>query len=128
MPSVAFGAAALIVSRSFMSAARLSFGAAAMYSATVFWRAVFAAGFFFVSVAMRSTSLRKPTWVIAGGRRNLGNPECEPDGDRDDEASPAETCRPPSTQRALPMYREPNQRNARERNRRGAVPRTRQPY
>src|SRR5438552_6328224 len=52
MPSVAFGAAALIVWRSFMSAARLSVGAAAMYSATFFGRAVFAAGFFFVSVAM----------------------------------------------------------------------------
>jgi hypothetical protein len=45
MPSVAFGAAALIVLRSFMSAARLSFGAAAMYSATVLVDVVRAARF-----------------------------------------------------------------------------------
>src|SRR5688500_2504805 len=67
MLSVALGAAALIALRSFVSAARLSFGAAATYSSTVFAGAGFASAFFFaagflvVLVAMRSTSLREPT-------------------------------------------------------------------
>lgn len=58
MSSVAFGAAALIVLRSFVKAARCSFGAEAMYSSAVFAGAVIAderfvgAAFFFASFAV----------------------------------------------------------------------------
>src|SRR5688500_5803468 len=50
MLSVALGAAALIALRSVVSAARLSFGAAARYASTVLAGAVFAGAFFAVGL------------------------------------------------------------------------------
>src|SRR5687767_13873710 len=66
MLSVALGAAARIALRSFVSAARLSFGAAARYSSTVLAGAVFAgafftAGFFVVFVAITTHLPSEPT-------------------------------------------------------------------
>src|SRR6266849_9636349 len=58
MPSIAFGAAALIVFRSFINARRWSGGAAARYSLTVFAFVVILAGRFVVRVTMPSTSRR----------------------------------------------------------------------
>src|SRR6266850_973164 len=79
MISFAFGAAALIVLRSFVKAARLSLGAAAMYSSTFFAGALMAdelfagaaflsAGFFFVGMSHLEIRMRPDVMAASGDR------------------------------------------------------------
>src|SRR5256885_3888149 len=89
MISLAIGADALIVLRSFVSAARLSLGAVAMYSSTVF-AGVFVAGGRFVKVFLRGFGVTfrvgtRPPYSASHGREESIVPAPSPmaaSGDR----------------------------------------------